>query len=31
MVKITDMSGTIPSSGIAITVTAWDASGNAIP
>jgi uncharacterized repeat protein (TIGR02543 family) len=30
-IKVTDMSGTIPSSGIAITVTAWDASGNAIP
>jgi|GEM_PF-1098100 len=29
--KVTDMSGTIPSSGIAITVTAWDASGKAIP
>jgi hypothetical protein len=30
-IKVTDMSGTIPSSGIAIAVTAWDASGNAIP
>ena len=29
--KLTDMSGTIDSSGIAITVTAWDASGKAIP
>jgi hypothetical protein len=29
--KVTDMSGTIVSSGIAITVTAWDASGKAIP
>jgi hypothetical protein len=29
--KLTDMSGTIASSGIAITVTAWDASGKAIP
>jgi len=29
--KLTDMSGTIGSSGIAITVTAWDASGKAIP
>ena len=29
--KLTDMSGTIGSAGIAITVTAWDASGKAIP
>ena len=29
--KVTDMSGTIAISGTAITVTAWDASGNAIP
>ena len=29
--KVTDMSGTIASGGIAITVTAWDAIGNAIP
>ena len=29
--KITDMSGTIDSSGIAINITAWDASGKAIP
>jgi len=29
--KVTDMSGTIASGGIAITVTAWDASGNPIP
>jgi hypothetical protein len=29
--KVTDMSGTIASGGIAITVTAWDASGKAIP
>jgi len=29
--KLTDMSGTIDSSGIAITITAWDASGKAIP
>jgi chitodextrinase len=29
--KLTDMSGTIDSSGIPITVTAWDASGKAIP
>jgi hypothetical protein len=29
--KLTDMSGTIASGGIAITVTAWDASGKAIP
>ncbi len=29
--KVTDMSGTITSGGIAITVTAWDAIGNAIP
>ena len=29
--KVTDMSGTIVSSGTAITVTAWDASGNSIP
>jgi DNA-binding beta-propeller fold protein YncE len=27
-VKITDMSGSLPSSGSAITVTAWDASGD---
>jgi len=30
-IKVTDMSGTIVSGGIAIAVTAWDASGNAIP
>ena len=30
-IKISDMSGTIPGSGIAITVTARDASGKAIP
>ena len=30
-IKVTDMSGTLPSSGTAITVTAWDAAGNAIP
>ena len=29
--KVTDMSGTIVSGGIAITVTAWDATGKAIP
>ena len=29
--KVTDMSGAIASGGIAITVTAWDASGNPIP
>ena len=29
--KVTDMSGAIASSGIAITVTAWDATGKAIP
>ena len=29
--KVTDMSGTIASGGIAITVAAWDVSGNAIP
>jgi hypothetical protein len=29
--KVTDMSGTIAISGTAITVTAWGASGNAIP
>jgi len=29
--KVTDMSGTIASGGITITVTAWDASGKAIP
>jgi hypothetical protein len=29
--KVTDMSGTIASGGIAITVMAWDASGNPIP
>ena len=29
--KVTDMSGTIASGGIAITFTAWDAIGNAIP
>jgi hypothetical protein len=29
--KVTDMSGSIAESGIAITVTAWDASGKAIP
>jgi len=29
-IKVTDMSGTIVSSGIAITVTAWDASGKTI-
>jgi len=29
--KLTDMSGTIASGGITITVTAWDASGKAIP
>ena len=29
-VKITDMSGSLPSSGSAITVTAWDANGNAL-
>jgi hypothetical protein len=28
--KITDMSGSLSSSGTAITVTAWDASGNAL-
>jgi len=30
-IKVTDMSGAIVSGGIAIAVTAWDASGNAIP
>ncbi|MFH0995462.1 MAG: DUF1566 domain-containing protein [Pseudomonadota bacterium] len=30
-IKVTDMSGTIPASGIAISVAAWDASGSAIP
>ncbi len=30
-VKITDMSGTLPSAGGAITVNAWDATGNSIP
>jgi hypothetical protein len=30
-IKVTDMSGTIVSSGIPITVMAWDVSGNAIP
>ncbi len=30
-IKVTDMSGTLPSSGTAITVTAWNAAGNAIP
>jgi hypothetical protein len=30
-IKVTDMSGTIASGGIEITVTAWDASGKAIP
>jgi hypothetical protein len=29
--KVTDMSGTIPGSGLVITVMAWDASGKAIP
>ncbi len=29
--KVTDMSGTIISGGIAITITAWDVSGKAIP
>ncbi len=29
--KVTDMSGTIDGSGITITITAWDASGKAIP
>lgn len=29
-IKITDMSGTISSSGAAITVSAWDVSGNAL-
>jgi len=29
-IKITDMSGSLPSSGSAITVTAWDANGNAL-
>ena len=29
--KVTDMSGTIAITGTAITVTAWDTSGNAIP
>ena len=29
-IKITDMSGSLPSSGSAITVNAWDASGNAL-
>jgi len=29
--KVTDMSGTIASGGIAIVITAWDASGTAIP
>ncbi len=31
ILKVTDMSGTIVSGGIMITVTAWDASGKAIP
>lgn len=30
-IKVTDVSGTIASGGIPITVTAWDASGKAIP
>ena len=30
-IKITDMSGTLSTAGTAIQVTAWDASGNAIP
>jgi C1A family cysteine protease len=30
-IKVTDMSGAIPVGGIAITVTAWDASGKIIP
>jgi len=30
-IKVTDMSGAIASSGIAIIVTAWDATGKAIP
>jgi hypothetical protein len=29
-IKVTDMSGTIPTGGIAITAAAWDASGKAI-
>ncbi len=29
-VKITDMSGSLPASGSAITVSAWDANGNAL-
>jgi hypothetical protein len=31
ILKVTDMSGTIASDGIVITVMAWDASGKAIP
>jgi riboflavin synthase alpha subunit len=31
ILKVTDMSGTIASNGIAITVTAWNAAGKAIP
>jgi hypothetical protein len=31
IIKVTDISGTIVSSGIAINITAWDASGKAIP
>ncbi len=30
-IKVTDMSGTIGSSGVAITITAWDKDGKAIP
>ena len=30
-IKISDMSGTLPASGGAITVAAWDANGNALP
>lgn len=30
-IKITDMSGSLPVNGAAITVKAWDANGNAIP
>ena len=30
-IKISDMSGTLPVSGDAITVSAWDANGNALP
>ncbi len=29
-IKITDVSGSLPSSGAAITISAWDASGNAL-